>query len=468
MEDMNIRLDELLQKQKKYFRTGETRDIEFRISKLKRLKKAIKIYEQKVLEALRKDLGKPEQESFFSEVGGIYASIDLFVKNLAKWTKARAVNTPIVQYGESYIEYEPYGSVLIIVPFNYPFQLAMEPLIGAIASGNTVVVKPSELAPETERVISDILREAFDESYVASVCGGVDVITKLLSQRFDYIFFTGSVRVGKIVMEAASKNLTPVTLELGGKSPVFVDENFDVRLAAKRIAWGKFLNNGQTCIAPDYVLVHESRKLALIEELKAVIREHYGENIKENPDYGRIINEKQTERLAKILESDEDLVVFGGDFDIEQRYIAPTLLDLGKLGDASVSESAAMADEIFGPILPIVSYESLDEAVDKVRDGEKPLAMYIFSKNKEYIRSIKSKISSGNITINDTVKHVSIDSLPFGGVGHSGMGSYHGKYSIETFSHRRGVYRNKARFNIKQIAPPYNEKAFEFLRKLFK
>ena len=468
MENMNIGLDELLQKQKDYFRTGETRDIEFRISKLKRLKKAIKIYEQKVLEALRKDLGKPEQESFFSEVGGIYASIDLFVKNLAKWTKARAVNTPIVQYGESYIEYEPYGSVLIIVPFNYPFQLAMEPLIGAIASGNTAVVKPSELAPETEKVISDIIREAFDESYVASVCGGVDLITKLLSQRFDYIFFTGSVRVGKIVMEAASKNLTPITLELGGKSPVFVDENFDVRLAAKRIAWGKFLNNGQTCIAPDYVLVHESRKLALIEELKAVIREHYGENIKENPDYGRIINEKQTERLAKILESDKDLVVFGGDFDIEQRYIAPTLLDLGKLGDASVNESAAMADEIFGPILPIVSYESLDEAVDKVRDGEKPLAMYIFSKNKEYIGSVKSKISSGNITINDTVKHVSIDSLPFGGVGHSGMGSYHGKYSIETFSHKRGVYRNKARFNIKQIAPPYNEKAFEFLRKLFK
>ena len=468
MEDMNIRLDELLQKQKDYFRTGETRDIEFRISKLKRLKKAIKIYEQKVLDALREDLGKPEQESFFSEVGGIYASIDLFVKNLAKWTKARAVNTPIVQYGESYIEYEPYGSVLIIVPFNYPFQLAMEPLIGAIASGNTAVVKPSELAPETEKVITDIIREAFDESYVASVCGGIDVITKLLSQRFDYIFFTGSVRVGKIVMEAASKNLTPITLELGGKSPVFVDENFDVRLAAKRIAWGKFLNNGQTCIAPDYVLVHESRKLALIEELKAVIREHYGENIKENPDYGRIINEKQTERLAKILESDEDLVVFGGDFDVEQRYIAPTLLDLGKLGYASVSESVAMADEIFGPILPIVSYESLDEAVDKVRYGEKPLAMYIFSKNKEYIESVKSRISSGNITINDTVKHVSIDSLPFGGVGHSGMGSYHGKYSIETFSHRRGVYRNKARFNIKQIAPPYNEKAFEFLRKLFK
>lgn len=468
MEDMNIRLYELLQKQKDYFRTGETRDIEFRISKLKRLKKAIKIYEQKVLEALRKDLGKPEQESFFSEVGGIYASIDLFVKNLAKWTKAKSVNTPIVQYGESYIEYEPYGSVLVIVPFNYPFQLAMEPLIGAIASGNTAVVKPSELAPETEKVISDIIRDAFDENYVASVCGGVDLITKLLSQRFDYIFFTGSVRVGKIVMEAASKNLTPITLELGGKSPVFVDENFDVRLAAKRIAWGKFLNNGQTCIAPDYVLVHESRKLALIEELKAVIREHYGENIKENPDYGRIINEKQAERLAKILESDKDLVVFGGDFDIEQRYIAPALLDLGKLGDASVSKSAAMADEIFGPILPIVLYESLDEAVDKVRYGEKPLAMYIFSKNKEYIGSVKNRISSGNITINDTVKHVSIDSLPFGGVGHSGMGSYHGKYSIETFSHRRGVYRNKARFNIKQIAPPYNEKAFEFLRKLFK
>lgn len=468
MEDINTRLDKLLQKQKDYFRTGETRDIEFRISKLKRLKKAIKIYEQKVLYALRKDLGKPEQESFFSEVGVIYGSIDLFIKNLAKWTKPKSVKTPIIQYGESYIEYEPYGSVLIIVPFNYPFQLAMEPLIGAIASGNTVVVKPSELAPETERVISDILREAFDESYVASVCGGVDVITKLLRLRFNYIFFTGSVRVGKIVMEAASKNLTPITLELGEKSPVFIDESFDIKLAAKRIAWGKFLNNGQTCIAPDYVLVHESIKLALIEELKTVIHEHYGENIKENPDYGRIINEKQAVRLAGILEKDKDYIVFGGDFDVDQRYIAPSLLDLGKLGDARVSESAAMEDEIFGPILPIISYENLDEAVDRVRDGEKPLAMYIFSRDKVYIDSIKNRISCGNITINDTVKHVSIGSLPFGGVGHSGIGSYHGKYSIENFSHRRGVYRNKAKFNIKQIAPPYNDKAFAFLRKLFK
>lgn len=468
MEDINTRLDKLLQKQKDYFRTGETRDIEFRISKLKRLKKAIKIYEQKVLYALRKDLGKPEQESFFSEVGVIYGSIDLFIKNLAKWTKPKSVKTPIIQYGESYIEYEPYGSVLIIVPFNYPFQLAMEPLIGAIASGNTVVVKPSELAPETERVISDILREAFDESYVASVCGGVDVITKLLRLRFNYIFFTGSVRVGKIVMEAAAKNLTPVTLELGGKSPVFIDESFDIKLAAKRIAWGKFLNNGQTCIAPDYVLVHESGKLALIDELKAVIHEHYGENIKENPDYGRIINEKQAGKLAGILEKDKGYIVFGGDFDVDQRYIAPSLLDLGKLGDACISESAAMEDEIFGPILPIISYENLDKAVDRVRDGEKPLAMYIFSRDKVYIDSIKKRISCGNITINDTVKHVSIGSLPFGGVGHSGIGSYHGKYSIENFSHRRGVYRNKAKFNIKQIAPPYNDKAFAFLRKLFK
>ncbi len=468
MEDINTRLDKLLQKQKDYFRTGETRDIEFRISKLKRLKKAIKIYEQKVLDALKEDLGKPEQEGFFSEIGGIYGSLDLFIKNLAKWTKSKSVNTPIIQYGESYIEYEPYGSVLIITPFNYPFQLAMEPLIGAIASGNTAVVKPSELAPETEKVISDILREAFDESYVASVCGGVDVITKLLSQRFDYIFFTGSVRVGKIVMEAAAKNLTPVTLELGGKSPVFIDKNFDIKLAAKRIAWGKFLNNGQTCIAPDYVLVHESRKLALIDELKAVIHEHYGENIKENPDYGRIINETQAGRLAGILEKDKDYIVFGGDFGVDQRYIAPSLLDLGKLGDSCISESAAMEDEIFGPILPIIAYENLDKAVDMVRDGEKPLAMYIFSKDKSYIDSVKSRISCGDITINDTVKHVSIGSLPFGGVGHSGIGSYHGKYSIENFSHRRGVYRNKAKFNIKQIAPPYSDKAFAFLRKLFK
>ncbi|MDY6038005.1 MAG: aldehyde dehydrogenase family protein [Eubacterium sp.] len=464
MNEKVFMAEDLLKNQKDYFYTGQTKSIDFRIAELKKLKKAIKKHEEKIMFALEKDLGKAGQESFLTEIGNIYGSIDLFIKKLAKWTRKKSVMTPIFQYGESYVEYEPYGCVLIIVPFNYPFQLAMEPLIGAMASGNTVVIKPSEMAEATEKVIVDIIREAFDEKYIATVTGGADVITKLLNLRFDYIFFTGSVRVGKVVMAAAAKNLTPLTLELGGKSPVFVDDSFDIKLAARRIIWGKLLNNGQTCIAPDYVMVKREQKNRLIEELSRAIKEFYGENIKENPDYGRIINKKQARRLADIIEADRELIVFGGGFDIEERFIEPTLFDLS--GDGR--ESAVMQDEIFGPLLPIISFDNLDEAIASVRIFEKPLAMYIFSRDKDFVESLKKGISCGNISINDTIKHVSIHSLPFGGVGQSGLGEYHGKYSIEAFSHRRGVYRNKMNRNIKQILPPYNQKNFDFLRKLFK
>jgi len=455
-------INEIVNLQKEYFLGQNTKDINFRIDNLKKLKATIRKFENEILKALELDLGKHRQEGFLTEVGVIYGSIDLFIKKLKTWAKAVKVSTPIYQFGKSYIEYEPYGSVLIIAPFNYPFQLAFEPLIGALAAGNTAVVKPSELSEETAKVINKIISEAFSKEYVAVVEGGVETTTQLLSQRFDYIFFTGSVAVGKIVMQAAAKNLTPVTLELGGKSPAIVDDTFDLKLAAERIVWGKFLNNGQTCIAPDYVLVKDSVKREFISQLKQAIIELYKDDMENNPDYGRIINEKHTKRLVDIIENDKAYLVYGGGYDIQDRFVEPTLLDINDVNVAS------MQDEIFGPILPIMEYKNLPEVVQIIRNFENPLAMYIFSKDKEMQEYLQRNILCGGITINDTIKHVSLPNLPFGGVGHSGIGAYHGKNSFELFSHKRGVYINKASWNIKQILPPYSEKKEKLIRKLFK
>ena len=455
-------INEIVNLQKEYFLGQNTKDINFRIDNLKKLKATIRKFENEILKALELDLGKHRQEGFLTEVGVIYGSIDLFIKKLKTWAKAVKVSTPIYQFGKSYIEYEPYGSVLIIAPFNYPFQLAFEPLIGALAAGNTAVVKPSELSEETAKVINKIISEVFSKEYVAVVEGGVETTTQLLSQRFDYIFFTGSVAVGKIVMQAAAKNLTPVTLELGGKSPAIVDDTFDLKLAAERIVWGKFLNNGQTCIAPDYVLVKDSVKREFISQLKQAIIELYKDDMENNPDYGRIINEKHTKRLVDIIENDKAYLVYGGGYDIQDRFVEPTLLDI------NVVNVASMQDEIFGPILPIMEYKDLSEVVQMVRNFENPLAMYIFSKDKEMQEYLQRNILCGGITINDTIKHVSLPNLPFGGVGHSGIGAYHGKNSFELFSHKRGVYINKASWNIKQILPPYSEKKEKLIRKLFK
>lgn len=459
---MQTTISAIIKKQKEYFLGQNTKDISFRIENLKRLKATIKKYEDDILNALEHDLGKHPQEGFITEVGIIYSSIDLFIKKIRSWAKPVKVHTPIYQFGKSYIEYEPYGTVLIIAPFNYSFQLAIEPLIGALAAGNTAVVKPSELSEETAKVINKIISEVYSEEYIAVVEGGVDVTTELLSNRFDYIFFTGSVQVGKIVMQAASKYLTPVTLELGGKSPAIVDDTFNLKLAAERIVWGKLINNGQTCIAPDYILVKDTIKKELITHLENAIVEFYSHDIKGNSDYGRIINERHAQRLADIIEEDKAYLVYGGAYDIENKYIEPTLFDI------SNTDVASMRDEIFGPILPIMEYKELSDVVQTVREFEKPLAMYIFSNNKDTQEYLQRNILSGGISINDTIKHVSLPNLPFGGVGNSGIGAYHGVHSFELFSHKRGVYINKLGWNIKQIFPPFSKKNENLIRKLFR
>lgn len=451
----------IVNEQKEYFNSQSTKDIGFRLDKLRLLKKNIKLMEKDIIEALKRDLNKPEFESYTTELGPVYSALDLSLKKTRKWAKPRKKPTPLYQWGKSYVEYEPYGCVLIIAPFNYPFLLAIEPLIGAIASGNTVVVKPSEMAKYTSNIVCKLLDMTFDREHVRAIEGEVETTTELLKQRFDYIFFTGSPRVAKIVMKAASDNLIPVTLELGGKSPTIIDESADIKVAARRIVWGKFLNTGQTCIAPDYILVDKRVKNEFIGELKTAIIDFYGQDIKGNKDFGRIINTKHTERLVEIIQKDKGQIIFGGDWDLEEKFISPTIIE------CSDTSSACMQDEIFGPILPIIGYSSLDEAIDMIRNFERPLAMYIFSKDKSNINKLKESILCGNITINDTIKHAANVNIPFGGVGNSGMGSYHGVYTFETFSHKRGVYENRLSFNVDTVFAPYNDKKLSLIRRIF-
>jgi aldehyde dehydrogenase (NAD+) len=333
--------------------------------------------------------------------------------------------------------YEPYGTALIIGPFNYPFQLLIEPLIGAIAAGNCVVLKPSEVVPTVSAVITEMIEAVFDKSYIRSVQGGVETTTSLINAPFDYLFFTGSVPVGKIVMEAAAKNLVPVTLELGGKSPVIVDQTANIKVAANRIIWGKTLNSGQTCVAPDYLMVHEDVKEKLINEMKQTIKQFYGENIENSRDFGRIVSEKHFNRLKSILEKDKDQIIFGGSLNPETRYIEPALIEASW-------DSASMEDEIFGPILPILTYGNLDEAISSINKLSKPLALYLFTSDKRVEEKVLSEISSGGVSINDTVTHLANPELPFGGVGSSGMGAYHGHYSFTTFSHEKSILKKAA------------------------
>lgn len=459
---MNENIVSILKSQKDFFETGKTKPIDYRIKQLIKLKENIKLMENDILEALLMDVGKHHQEGFVTEIGVIYQSIDLFIKHIKKWAKRKKVKTPLYLLGKSYIDYEPYGSVLIIAPFNYPFQLAIEPLIGALIAGNTAVIKPSELTPNVAKVITILIHKTFHEEYVVSIEGGVDVITALLYQRFDYIFFTGSVPVGKIIMSAAAKYLTPVTLELGGKSPVIVDDTADISLAAKRIIWGKTINNGQTCISPDYVLVHKKKKNDLIVEMKKAIKSFYGEIIKDNKDYGRIVNDRHFVRLHKLLTADTHLIVHGGKVNRKDLFIEPTLLDLQS------HEAASMQEEIFGPILPILTFETIEDAVEQVKQYEKPLALYMFTTSKINQQAVLSTISSGNVSINDVIKHVTNHELPFGGVGEAGIGGYHGKYSFYTFSHQKGVYENRAKWNFPGLFPPYSQKNLALFRRFFK
>jgi aldehyde dehydrogenase (NAD+) len=426
-------------------------NIKYRKETLIKLLNTIILHEAEIVQALQDDFNKPEFEAVITETNYVISELKDTIKNLYKWAKPRKVIPSLLNFPSTDTIYkEPYGKVLIIAPWNYPFQLALCPLIAAIAAGNQVVLKPSELTPKTEEVISKIIEKTFPINHVEVIKGGAEVSQKLLSQRWDYIFFTGSVAVGKIVAKAAAVNLTPVTLELGGKNPCIIDETANLKLAAKRIVWGKFINAGQTCIAPDYILIQKEMKTHFLEYLKIEITKAYGENPILSPDFARIINAKNWLRLANMI--DEDKVLFGGQTDIEDRYISPTLIEEWD------TNSLIMKEEIFGPLLPILTYENENDIHSIISKYEKPLAFYVFSDNKSFSKKMMQKYSFGGGCINDTVIHFSNKRLPFGGVGHSGIGAYHGQLSFDTFSHKKGIVKKANWLDLPLRYAPYNDK----------
>jgi aldehyde dehydrogenase (NAD+) len=422
-----------------------------RKERLKQLKKVIAAKEALISKALLLDLGKSEFESYVSEIGFILDELSFIRKNLDDWMGPQKVTTPLpLLPGKSVIYSEPHGVVLVIAPWNYPFQLCLAPVIGAIAAGNRVVVKPSEVASQTAQIIQEILEDVFEEDEVTVIQGAVEETTQMLKERYDYIFFTGSTAVGKVIMKAAAENLTPVTLELGGKSPCIIDESADLVTAAKRIVWGKFLNAGQTCVAPDYILVHESLKDAFVEKFKSTLQDFFGSDIKQSPDYPRIINTRHFDRLLSLLNPAK--VKVGGDHDREGRYIAPTLMD-----DVEWTDKV-MEDEIFGPILPVLTFKNLNDIIPEILKRPRPLALYFFGEDEAAERKILERISFGGGCINDTVIHLANPHLPFGGTGHSGVGSYHGEKSFQTFSHQKSVFKQMNKVDIPLRYPPYKGK----------
>lgn len=426
-------------------------DIGYRKQILTRLLNTIIVHENEIVSALKADFNKPEFETVVTETSYVISDLKYTIKNISNWAKPESVFPFIVNIPSSDTIYkEPYGKVLVISPWNYPFQLALCPVIAAVAAGNQVVLKPSELTPNTAAIIQKIINDVFPEDHVSMIQGNAEVATQLLEQRWDYIFFTGSVAVGKIVAQAAAKNLTPVTLELGGKNPCIVDETANLQLAAKRIVWGKFVNCGQTCIAPDYILVHQKSKAQFIDCLKIEITNAYGENPEISPDFARIINGRNWSRLVEMIEPDK--VIFGGQYNNETNYLAPTLIEENNL------DSLIMKDEIFGPILPIVTYTEESEIDSIIARYEKPLGLYIFSERKKFCDTIIAKHSFGGGCINDTMIHFSNKKLPFGGVGHSGIGAYHGKLSFDIFSHHKGVVKKATWIDLPLRYAPYKGK----------
>ncbi|WP_106059562.1 aldehyde dehydrogenase [Clostridium vincentii] len=455
-------IEKIVENQRLFYRSNKTLDVDFRIKQLEKLKRVVKENEDIILKALKKDLYKSDFEGYITEIGILYEEINLAMKKLKKWAKRERVKTSIMYFpAKSYIYKEPYGVVLIIGPFNYPFQLVVSPLIGAIAGGNCAVIKPSEHTVATSKALEKIINDNFDEKYIKVVdpLGGREVVTELLESNFDKIFFTGSVRVGKIVMEKAAKRLIPITLELGGKSPCIVDKDVNIKMSAKRIVWGKYLNAGQTCVAPDYLCVHKDIKDELLREMVKEIKLQFGEDNRKSLDYPRIIRVEEVDRLSRYI--DEGDIYYGGEIVREEKYISPTILINIKEG------SKILEEEIFGPILPVYEFNNLQDVLDKVNEGHKPLALYYFSERKDQIEKVLKESSSGGVTINDTILHVSSGFLPFGGVGNSGMGSYHGKYSFECFSHSKAVLKRGTFTEFSFRFAPYKDK-IKLVRKVFK
>ena len=444
-------LQQIIKNQENYFCSGQTQDVDFRLEKLKTLRQKLIEYDQELNEAFRLDLGKHPFESYASEHGLAIQELGIMIRNLKKWARPQRAYTPIVHwFARSYFLFQPFGRVLIISPWNYPLQLLFMPLIGAIAAGNCVLAKPSRHAPHTTAMMNRIISEVFDPGHVSLIEGGSEINKLLLEQQFDYIFFTGSTEVGKKVMSAAALHLTPVSLELGGKSPVIVEPDVSAALAAKRIMWGKLLNAGQSCVAPDYLLVHKDIKEELITEMGKYLDRVYGENIKSNTDYARIINQSTAEHLATLIKGKN--IRIGGETTPEDKYIAPTVVEI------TDPEDILMQEEIFGPILPVFEYADLDEAIEIIRSKPRPLALYVFSKSRQVQKKVIRSTQSGTGGINETVVHFVNPNLPFGGVGKSGIGRYHGKYSFETLSYKRSFLDKANWIDLPLRYPPYGKK----------
>lgn len=454
-------IKKIISGQRSYFYTGATLPVEFRIQALKKLKESILKNEERVNEAVKKDLGKSPFETYMCETGLVLSEISYMLKHIHSYAREKNVYTPLAQFhSRSYKKPSPYGVTLIMSPWNYPFLLTIDPLVDAIAAGNTAVVKPSAYSPCTSEIIREILNACFDEKYVAVVTGGRAENTCLLHEHFDYIFFTGSQAVGKEVMRCASDYLTPVTLELGGKSPCIVEKSANIKLAARRIVFGKYLNCGQTCVAPDYLYCDRSIKDRLIKEIKKQIQKQYGKHPLERENYGKIVNEKHFERIQKLI--DKNKIVWGGNADRKKLKIEPTVMDNATFGDA------VMQEEIFGPVLPVLTYDSLDEAIRNINSMPHPLALYLFTSDKTAARKVTSRCGFGGGCINDTIIHLATSEMGFGGFGASGMGSYHGKDGFNTFSHYKSIVDKKTWLDLPMRYQPYkslHEKLIHFFLK---
>lgn len=450
----------LLAKQRKYYKSGITISVDFRIQQLKKLYKTIQKYQNEVNEALKTDLGKSHYEGFMCESGLVLSEISYMIRHTKRFARRKTVYTPLTNFAShSFKQPIPYGNTLIMSPWNYPFLLTIDPLADAIAAGNTAIVKPSAYSPATSKVIEKIIKECFAPEYVAIVTGGRAENTALLEQKFDFVFFTGSQAVGKEVLRHAAEHLTPVVLELGGKSPCIVDESANIKLAAKRIVFGKYLNCGQTCVAPDYILCESSVKDALVKEVIKQIKLQYGDQPLENKDYGKIINEKHFERLLGLI--DQNKVVIGGEANRATNQIAPTVMD------GVTEHDAVMGEEIFGPIMPILTFDNFDKMLDNLKHQDKPLALYLFSSHKKHINRVTTELSYGGGCINDVVVHLATSEMGFGGVGESGMGSYHGKDGFDAFSHYKSVMDKKTWIDLPMRYQPYKSKLYEKLLHMF-
>lgn len=456
-----MQIENLMQKQSAFFHSGKTFDIAYRIDALNRLEKSILKYEDSLYTALKKDLGKSKAEAYMCEVGLTLSELRYVRKHVSSWSRNRRVVTPLAQFhAKSFTVQEPYGIVLVMSPWNYPVLLTLEPLIGALAAGNCCVVKPSAYSPETSHVMAKLLGEAFPEEYVAVVEGGRQENQSLLEQKFDYIFFTGGVNVGKLVMEKASVHLTPVTLELGGKSPCIIDHTADLKLAARRLVFGKYLNCGQTCVAPDYVLAEESIKDELLEYVKKEIRRQYGKHPLQNPSYGKIINQKHFERILGLI--DREKLVCGGESSAKTLQIAPTVLD------GVTEKDAVMQEEIFGPVMPVLTVKNMEEAYAFVKSRPQPLALYIFTSDGQTEERFLKEVPFGGGCVNDTIIHLATSHMGFGGVGNSGMGSYHGRKSFETFSHEKSIVKKYTWLDLPMRYQPYNRMKEKLVRMFVK